>query len=139
MKDRFRIRVGGITFIENKLLLITHIKNNREYYVIPGGRVEVGEKAEQTLIREFKEELNLKIEVSEFLFYNESIPPDYPTHTLNMFFLVKPLSKKIILEKDSIIGKYEILLKNQINNILIYPKINNILCKEYDKWLKQLK
>lgn len=138
MKDRFRIRVGGIAFIDNKLLLITHIKNNKEYWVVPGGRVEFGESADQTLIREFKEELNIDIEINSFLFYNESLPPDYPVHTLNLFFLVKPLATDITLGKDPIIGKFDFFEKNQINNILLYPKINNIVHKEFDKWLEKI-
>ncbi len=138
MKDKFRIRVGGITFIENKILLVTHIKNKQEYWVVPGGRVEFGEKADQALIREFKEELNLKIKIRDFLFYNESLPPEYPVHTLNLFFLVKPITTKIAIEKGTIIGKYGLFKKNQINNILLYPKINNIIYKEYDKWLKNI-
>ena len=138
MKDRFRIRVGGITYIDNKILLITHNKNNKEYWVIPGGRVEFGESADRALIREFKEELDLDIKVTDFLFYNESLPPDYPVHTLNLFFLVKPLTTDITLGNDPIIGKFDFFEKNQINNILLYPKINSIILKEFDKWLEKV-
>ena len=136
-KDRFRIRTGGMIFIDEKLLLITHVKNNKEYWVIPGGRVEFGEAAEQALIREIKEELNLDIQVLKFLFYNESLPPSYPVHTINLFFLVKTLTKKITIEKNTIIGKYNFFSRNQIKNLLLYPKINSIICDNYSQWLKE--
>ena len=138
MKNQFRIRVAGITFIDKKLLLITHVKKNKEYWVIPGGRVKFSEPSAEALIREFKEELDLEIEIREFLFYNEALPPSYPVHTLNLFFLVKSISKNITLEKGSIIGQYELFNKNQINNILLYPKINSILYKGFNKWLKKI-
>lgn len=138
MKKKFQIRVGGITFIQNKLLLITHIKKGKEYYVVPGGRVEFAENTQQAVIREYKEELNLNVQVKRFLFYNESFPPSYPVHSLNLFFLVKPLSKKIKLEENSIIGKYDFFSRNQIKNILLYPKINNLIYKNYKQWLKEL-
>ena len=113
MKDRFRIRVGGICFINKKLLFITHKKKNKEYWVIPGGKVEFGEPAAEALIREFKEELDMDIDVAGFLFHNESLPPDYPVHTLNLFFLVKPLSDKIVLAQEKTLGKYDFFAKNQ--------------------------
>jgi len=138
MEDRFRIRVAGICFLDNKLLLITHKKNNKEYWVVPGGRVEFSEPAEQTLIREYNEELNLDIKVQKFLFYNESLPPDYPVHTLNLFFLVKSLSSDIKLADEEILWKFAFFNKNQINNLLIYPKINSVIEENFDQWLKQV-
>ena len=126
MKNKFKIRVGGITFVDKKILLITHIKG-KEYWVIPGGRCEFGEAATDTIVREYKEELNLNIEVIKFLFYNESLPPSYPVHTLNLFFLVKTLNNDIILEKNSIIGKYDFFSRNLIKKLVLYPKINQII------------
>ncbi|MBU1076806.1 MAG: NUDIX hydrolase [Spirochaetes bacterium] len=138
MKDRFRIRVGAVLFINNKILLITHKKKGKEYWVLPGGRVEFKEKAEAALIREIQEELNLKVKIKEFLFFNESLPPSYPVHTLNLFFLVKPLNTGIVLEKNSIIGKYDYFSRNQIKKLLLYPKINNIIFNSFDQWLKKI-
>ena len=37
------------------------------YYAIPGGHVEYGESCEDTVIRELKEEMNLDIEIIEYL------------------------------------------------------------------------
>ncbi len=138
MKDKFRIRVGGIIFINKKILLVTHVKKNKEYWVIPGGRAKFGESATDALIREIYEELGLKIKINRFLFYNESLPPAYPVHTLNLFFLVKPLTSSITLEKNSLIGKYKFFSRNQIKKILLYPEINKIIYKHYKQWLKNI-
>ena len=138
MKDKFRIRVGGIIFINKKILLVTHVKKNKEYWVTPGGRAEFGESATDALIREVYEELGLKIKINQFLFYNESLPPAYPVHTLNLFFLVKPLTTGITLEENSLIGKYEFFSRNQIKKILLYPEINKIIYKHYNQWLKNI-
>jgi len=138
-KKIFQIRVSGITFISDKLLLITHKKWGKEYWVFPGGRVEFGEKAEDAIVREFLEELNLKVKIKRFLFYNESLPPDYPVHSLNLFFLLKPLSTEIKIEKNSIIGKYNLFKKTAIRNIELYPKINNVVIKNFSLWLNEIK
>ena len=56
-----RCRAGGILIKDNKILLIHRFKTLNgilnEYYVIPGGKVEVGEDLVSTTIRELKEEV----------------------------------------------------------------------------------
>ncbi|MGN0174522.1 MAG: (deoxy)nucleoside triphosphate pyrophosphohydrolase [Acutalibacteraceae bacterium] len=47
----------------------------------PGGKVEVGETAQQALIREIQEELAVKIKVDELI---DTIEYDYPTFHLSM-------------------------------------------------------
>lgn len=54
-------RVSAIIIKNNQILLIHRIKNDIEYFVLPGGTVEVGEGNEIALIREIKEETNLDI------------------------------------------------------------------------------
>lgn len=65
--------VGALIFnSEDKLFLM---KSHKWYdkYVIPGGHIELGETAEQALIREIKEETNLDICGIEFLCYQNFI------------------------------------------------------------------
>lgn len=52
---------------DSKLLLIHRFNNGREYYVIPGGHVEQGESAIEAAKREVKEETNLEISITAFL------------------------------------------------------------------------
>lgn len=59
-----RTRVG-VLIINNhqELLLIHRWKEGKEYFSIPGGGREVGEKNHQTAVREAKEETNLTVKV----------------------------------------------------------------------------
>lgn len=57
MKDR----AGGILIENGKLLLIHRIKNNDEYYVIPGGGIEEGEDIYEATQRELYEEVGINI------------------------------------------------------------------------------
>jgi ADP-ribose pyrophosphatase YjhB (NUDIX family) len=52
---------------------VKHRKGNREYWLLPGGGVGVGERASGALARELKEELNLDSEVGELLFVAEAM------------------------------------------------------------------
>ena len=49
---RPRIRVAGILIEDDKILLIQHNKNNKKYWLIPGGGNEWGETSKEALIRD---------------------------------------------------------------------------------------
>ena len=50
---------------DDEVLLIKRVKNNRTYYVFPGGKAEVGETPEMTAMREAYEELGVQVELGE--------------------------------------------------------------------------
>ena len=61
-KIRPRVRVAGILIEDDRILLIEHTKNDKKYWLVPGGGVDWGESAAEALIREFKEEIqNIKL------------------------------------------------------------------------------
>ena len=87
--NRVRVRVCGICVQENKILLIHHtgVGKKGSLWSPPGGGLDFGESAEQTLIREYKEETGLDILVKEFLFVNEYL--EAPLHAIELFFRVE--------------------------------------------------
>ena len=50
---------------DDEVLLIKRVKNNRTYYVFPGGKAEVGETPEMTAMREAYEELGVQVELGD--------------------------------------------------------------------------
>ena len=55
---------GRVIILENNtVLLIKRVKNDRTYYVFPGGKAEVGETPEMTAIREAYEELGVHVQL----------------------------------------------------------------------------
>ena len=50
---------------DNAVLLIKRVKNDRTYYVFPGGKAEVGETPEMTAMREAYEELGVQVELGD--------------------------------------------------------------------------
>lgn len=65
--------VGALIFNpEGKIFLMKSYKW-RGKYVIPGGHIELGEKTEEALKREIKEETGLDIDDIEFLCYQDFI------------------------------------------------------------------
>ena len=57
---------GRVILLENNtVLLIKRVKNDRTYYVFPGGKEEVGETPEMTAMREAYEELGVQLELND--------------------------------------------------------------------------
>lgn len=61
---RFPVSVKGIFLYENKIPLL---KNERDEFELPGGKLDLFEKPEECVIREIKEELNLDTKVEKII------------------------------------------------------------------------
>lgn len=59
ISDKFPVSVKSLIFDDNRYLLL---KNERDEWDIPGGKIENNHNVIETLVREVKEELNIKID-----------------------------------------------------------------------------
>ena len=66
----FNFRVAGILFNNDKVLVHRGIKD--DVYAFPGGRLEMFETTENTIVREMKEELGIDVNVNRLLWICES-------------------------------------------------------------------
>jgi 8-oxo-dGTP diphosphatase len=67
--QRFNIRVYGILINEHKDILVSDEYIRGKFYTkFPGGGLEFGEGARDCLKREFKEEMNLDVEVGDHIY-----------------------------------------------------------------------
>ena len=125
-----RVRVAGILIENDRILLIEHLKKNKRYWLVPGGGVDWGESTAEALLREYKEETNLDIDVDKFLFLSETIAPDKQKHVINLYFQVRVLKNSI---EDMRIGNEKNLMdlrfitKEEIEEIKLYPNIKEQL------------
>ncbi|MGB6128022.1 MAG: NUDIX hydrolase [Psychrilyobacter sp.] len=126
-----RIRVCGILEKENEVLLVKHIKNNNEYYLLPGGGVDHGEDFRTALKREFLEECNLDVAIENMVFISEGIAPNGGRHIVNIYFKVSYISGdlQIGLDGSNLIG-VEYIKKSELENVILYPNTKKEL-KEY--------
>ncbi|MBT4120688.1 MAG: nucleotide exchange factor GrpE [Candidatus Magasanikbacteria bacterium] len=89
--------------------------------VIPGGHIEMGESAEETTVREIKEETNLDIHNIEFLKYEEIKDSKYYTkkkHLLSILFKaeLKDDSQEVILDEKEGSEYFWLNLKDAIEH-----------------------
>ena len=91
----FNIRVYGILINEQKQVLVSDEYIRGNYYTkFPGGGLEIGEGTRDCLKREFKEEMNLEVEVGDHIyttdFYQRSaFNPDH--QIVSVYYYVKAL------------------------------------------------
>ncbi|HEX7041995.1 MAG TPA: NUDIX domain-containing protein [Patescibacteria group bacterium] len=87
---------------QNKLFLMKSHKW-KDKYVVPGGHIEIGEKIEEALIREVKEETNLKITSPEFICLWEFVEEEEfhdKKHFIFLDYRVEAISDEIILNEE---------------------------------------
>ena len=90
------VRVYGILIQDNQVLVSDEYIKGNNITKFPGGGLEYGEGTKECLMREFKEELNLNIEiVSHFyttdFFVNSAFSNQ--SQIISVYYLVKPLGE----------------------------------------------
>lgn len=97
--NRLRTRVNGILIQDDKILMIKHrMGEGRYFWNVPGGGMKYGSSAPDNLIREFREETGLQVQVNEYLFLHEFLQP--PLHAIELYFSVSVVGGKLELGVD---------------------------------------
>ena len=98
--DKFNYRVCAL-FISDGKLLAMHDERS-PYYYLPGGRVKLGETAEQAVLREVSEELEITAAIVRPLWLNQSFFTEdvdhLHYHELCVYFLMD-ISQTDLLSK----------------------------------------
>ena len=109
-RDKLVIRpaVYAIIPTDDKILLVS-TRRTKKYY-LPGGGVDVGERMEDALKREVREETGIEIEIGEFVRFKEEFfyydPLDEAFHSFLFFYICK--AKTFSLVDDSQVDDGEV-------------------------------
>jgi 8-oxo-dGTP diphosphatase len=126
-KDYIGVGCGAMILNKNKeILLVKRSKQSKAepgMWSRPGGTVEFGETIKKALVREIKEELNIKINIIKFLEYFNNIDLKNHKHWVTFGFLAKIKSGKV---KNMEPGKIDQIkwfaLDNLPKNLTSYTK-----------------
>lgn len=138
MEDyKLNIRAAGIIFHNNRILV--HRNVNEDHYALLGGRVELGENSEETIKREFKEELGKDVEIKGYI---STIENFFEMNGLKYHEIMFLYALEFVDNEDKLIdytiknieGKdylqYEWLDLNKIDEYVILPKVVKEILKE---------
>lgn len=96
------VKVVAAIIIHNNQIFATQrgYGEFKDGWEFPGGKIEPGETPQEALVREIREELNVEIEVGDFL---ETVEYDYPKFHLSMdcFFCTIRSGELVLKEHES--------------------------------------
>jgi 8-oxo-dGTP diphosphatase len=97
-----KLTTDGAIIKDGKILLIRR-KNEpfKGKWALPGGFVEYGEKVEDAVIREVKEETGLKTKIKEIFGIYSDPNRDPRGHTVTIVFLLDIITGKLNAEDDA--------------------------------------
>lgn len=136
----FSYRVGGILIYNDKILLQKPLKDDG--YSLIGGHVAIGETTEETLIREFKEEIHADINIVSLFAIGEVFFTwgKKPCHQISLYYKIKLSNLESIPIDSNFKGYDEVGNKRRnmdfcwiplekLKEIKVYPKelISNIV------------
>jgi 8-oxo-dGTP pyrophosphatase MutT (NUDIX family) len=128
--NKFNYRACAIIINDNKILALKDEVS--PYYYLPGGRVQIGETAEEALLREIKEELEVDAKIVRPLWLNQAFFNEDVTkinfHELCIYFLVDvkntklpTLGDKFNLRENVHTHEFEWLEFSRLKNEYFYP------------------
>lgn len=93
---------GKVLILRESRLYIDGEGTQAGRYQMPGGRIEPGEKIEDGLKREVKEETGLSVEIGDPIYVGEWFPTikDVKNQIIAVFIVCRPVNDKILLSKD---------------------------------------
>ena len=101
-----RIGAYGLLQRQKKMLLCRlsqHVGMNPGHWTLPGGGLDFGEDPEEAVVREFKEETGLVVEVNNLVAVDslsDSMPGWSPMHTIRIIYNVQYISGELQFETD---------------------------------------
>jgi len=102
------------------------------YYEMPGGKCDFGENPEESLKREFKEEVGLKIEATKPYRIFSYVSDEGKRHTVEIVYLVKDGEGEIQLGKNHV--EYIWITKDEINKYRISDEIKISILKGFEEF-----
>ncbi len=142
----FSYRVAGIALQNGKVLL--QKPTNEDFYAFPGGHVEFGETNEETLVREFKEEIGAEIRVGALKWVAEAFFPwgESPCHQICLYYAIDITDDDIpkdgmFMAKEHIEGRnfdleFHWVPIEKISELEIYPAAAKELLEKFDEGVK---
>ena len=130
-----RIRVSAILRREDRILLIRQEKGDREYWLLPGGGVNVGESLDEALRRELTEEVGLEatLPLEGPVAIADSISPQSAPakHVVHIIFAghLGGRSLETVTSRDAAVRGHRLFGVDELPAVALHPPIQRFLSR----------
>lgn len=144
-ENRFGVRVAAIIYNKDMTKIFLQKQGKHDFYMFPGGRLELHEDAESAIRRELKEELNIEEDVSlKYVSENFIAFPSKKYHEIGFYFILKIDEEKYNYfpgeeydskdEENDGKSKFKWVDAKEINEISLMPDImkNKLFTDKFD-------
>ncbi len=108
---------------DQRILLVKHRKGSKQYWVLPGGRLEYGETFQECGAREVREETGLEVAVDKMIFISEAIAPDRSRHIVNVYMTARVTGGTMRLGNEPVLAGVDFLPLADLQNGALYPPV----------------
>ncbi|MBU6450220.1 MAG: NUDIX hydrolase [Cyanobacteria bacterium REEB67] len=112
---------------EKKILLVKHRKGNRQYWVLPGGRLEYGETFVECAVREMREETGLDVEVDDFVYLSEAIAPDRSRHIVNIYLTAHVVGGTLQVGDEPVLAGVDFVPIEELSRLTLFPPVGKVV------------
>ena len=140
--NKFNFRVGAVIFDPKGERVLLHRLAHFDFWLLPGGRVEMLEGTENAIVREIREELDEELSVDKLLQITESFfnMKDVTYHEIAFNYLLKVPQDSLLLTIDEEFAgiegekyRYKWVKKSELDQLVIKPEYLKPVLKNIPK------
>ena len=140
------MRAAALIVTDRRLLLVRQRRQDRTYWLLPGGGVKFGESFAEALRRELLEELCLEIELGRPLALVEAISDDmvrYPKHVVHVIVqaTLSDATAPVRLGEDPAVLEARYFTREDLHGLTVRPPITPFLeacCDALPRYMQYL-
>ena len=140
------MRAAALIVTDRRLLLVRQRRQDRTYWLLPGGGVKFGESFAEALRRELLEELCLEIEPGRPLALVEAISDDmvrYPKHVVHVIVqaTLSDATAPVRLGEDPAVLEARYFTREDLHGLTVRPPITPFLeacCDALPRYIQYL-
>ena len=129
--NRFGARVSGIIYNKDKTKIFMQRQGNRDFYMFPGGRIELHEDSHSAIKRELKEEIGISVDDNDLILLKTNTEKG----NVNVFRDVYVINKDIQINHlefiDSEVSDAKYVTFEEFKNMIDIGEKRKIRCKTF--------